>query len=157
MFLGGYTWISLHMIHGRNNAEHYVEILEDLLTQVKADMEATGISNPVFMQDNSPIHNSYRALIWLQEGGWEVADHLACSPDLNPIEYVWHYLKRILHQKFPNLASFPGGPVAVKKRIAEYLAEAWKEIPTSLLDSLSKSMPRRVAAVIQAERWYTKY
>ena len=36
-------------------------------------MEAAGISNPVFMQDNSSIHNSYRALIWLQEAGWEVA------------------------------------------------------------------------------------
>jgi len=42
------------------------------------------------MQDNSPIHNSYRALIWLQEAGWKVADHPACSPDINPIEHVWH-------------------------------------------------------------------
>ena len=108
------------------------------------------------MQDNSPIHNSYRALIWLQEAGWEVAGHPACSPDLNPIEHVWRYLKKILHEKFPNLASFSGGPAAVKKRIAEYLEEAWKEIPTSLLDSLTRSMPRWVAAVIKAEGWYTK-
>ena len=67
------------------------------------------------------------------------------------------YLKSILYQKFPDLNSFPGGAAAVKKRIAECLAEAWKEIPTSLLDSLSRPMPRRVAAVIKAEGWYTKY
>ena len=113
------------IIEGQNNAERYVEILEELLPQVKADsMEVAGISNSVFMQDNSPIHNSYRALIWLQEAGWEVADHPACSPGLNPIEHVWRYLKRILHQKFPNLASFPGAVATVKKRIAECLAEA---------------------------------
>ena len=120
--------------------------------QVKEDMEAAGISNPVFMQDNSSVHDSYRALIWLQEAGWEVADHPAYSPGLNPIEHVWHYLKRILHQKSPNLGSFPSGAAAVKKRVAECLAEAWKEIPTSLLDSLSRYMPRRVAVVIKAER-----
>jgi len=57
------------MIDGRNNVKHHVEILEDLLPQVKADMEAAGVSSPVFMRDNSPIHNSYRALIWLQEAG----------------------------------------------------------------------------------------
>jgi len=53
------------MVERRNNAERYVEILGEYLPQVKADMEAAGVSNPVFMQDNSPIHNSYRALIWL--------------------------------------------------------------------------------------------
>ena len=45
----------------------------------------------------------------------------------------------------------------MKKRLADYLLEAWKDIPSTLLDSLTKSMPRRVAAVIKAEGWYTKY
>jgi len=137
-----------------------VEILEEYLPQVKADMEATGVSNPVFMQDNSPIHNSYRALIWLQEAGWEVADHPACSPYLNPIEHVWRYLKKNLHEKFPNLAFFSGGPAAIKKkRISKLFGRSMERdsIPTSLLDSLTRSMPRRVAAVIKAEGWYTKY
>jgi len=109
------------MVERRNNAERYVEILGE--SQVKADMEAAGVSNPVFMQDNSPIHNSYHALIWLQEAGWEVADHPACSPNLNPIEHVWRYLKKILHEKFPNLASFSGGQQLLKK---EWL-NVWKK------------------------------
>jgi len=93
------------MIDGRNNAERYVKILEDYLLQVKANMKAARVSNPVFMQ----------------EAGWEVADYPACSPD--PIEHVFHYFK-ILHEKLPNLASFSGRPPAIKKRIAEYLEEA---------------------------------
>ena len=133
-----------------------MEILEEFLLQVKADMEAAGLSNSVFMQDNSPIHNSYRALIWLQVAGWEVADHAACSPDLNPIEHVWHYLKKVCTKSSLILLSFPVDQ-RLPKRIVECLAEARKEIPASLLDSLTRSMPRRVAAVIKAEGWYTKY
>ena len=91
-----------------------------------------------------------------KKNGWKVADHPPCSPDLNPIEHVWQYLKAILHQK-SHLSTCLGGPAAVKKRLADYLLEAWKDIPSTLLDSLTKSMPRRVAAVIKAEGWYTKY
>ncbi|RPB29645.1 hypothetical protein L211DRAFT_832355, partial [Terfezia boudieri ATCC MYA-4762] len=68
-----------------NNSERYVEISEVYLPLVKEDMAEAGISTPVFMQDNSPIHNSYYSLGWLQDEGWKVADHPACSPDLNPI------------------------------------------------------------------------
>ena len=112
------------MIEGGNNVERYVEILEGYWPQLKADMGAAGVSNLVFMEDNSPIYNSYRALIWLQEAGWEVADHPACSPDLNPIEYVWRYRKKILHEKFPNVASFLVSQPQLKKRIAECLEKA---------------------------------
>ena len=45
----------------------------------------------------------------------------------------------------------------VKQTLADALEEIWKEIPESLLGSLFTSMPRRVAAVIEAEGWYTKY
>ena len=76
------------MIEGRDNAERYVEIWEAFLPQVKEDMEAVGISDPVFMQDNPHIHNFHRALILLQEAGWEATDYLACSPDLNPIKHL---------------------------------------------------------------------
>ena len=41
------------------------------------------------------------------------------SPDFDPIEHIWRYLKNILHQRFSD-ASAPGGP-AVKMRIDEYL------------------------------------
>ena len=120
-------------------------------------MAAAGINTPIFMQDNSSIHSSCLTSAWLKENGWKVADNPPCSPDLNPIKHVWQYLKAILHQKFPDLSTCPGGPAAVQKRLADYLLEAWKDIPSTLLDSLTKSMPRRVAAVIKAEGWYTKY
>jgi len=52
----------------------------------------------------------------------------------------------------------PGGPDKVREYLAEVLPELWsREIEGGFLESLWKSMPRRVAAVIEAEGWYTKY
>ena len=145
------------LLVGRNNSECYIEILEAYLPLVQEDMAAAGINTPIFMQDNSSIHSSHLTSAWLKENGWKVADNPPCSPDLNPIKHVWQYLKAILHHKFPDLSTCLGGPASVKKRLADYLLEAWKDIPSTLLDSLTKSMPRRVAAIIKVGGWYTKY
>ena len=51
----------------------------------------------------------------------------------------------------------PGGPDIVKEAFADTLLEIWNSIPGSLLESLYTSMPHRIAAVIKAEGWYTKY
>ena len=51
----------------------------------------------------------------------------------------------------------PGSPDIVKEALADTLLEIWNRIPESLLESLHTSMPRRIAAVIKAEGWYTKY
>ena len=37
------------------------------------------------------------------------------------------------------------------------LEKAWHNIPESMLESLVRSIPRRVNAVIKAKGWYTKY
>ena len=51
----------------------------------------------------------------------------------------------------------PGSVDTVKEALADALQEIWKGIPESLLESLYTSLPRRVAAFIKAEGWYTKY
>ena len=116
-----------------------------------------GIYDPVFMQDNLSIHTSKLAQAWFKENGWIVAKHPAYSPDLTPIEHVWAYMKRQLNKKYPYLLNMPGGPDIVKEALADALLEIWNAIPESLLESLCTSIPRRVAAVIKAQGWYTKY
>jgi len=66
---------------------------------------------------------------------------------------VWAYMKRQLYKRYPEFINLRGQLMAV----ADALEEIWKEIPESLLGSLYTSMPRRVAAVIETEGWYTKY
>jgi len=143
---------------GRNTAIKYVEVLSQVLPDVRLELSETlGIEDPIFMHDNSSIHTSKLVRQWLKDNDWVVAKHPACSPDLNPIEHIWTYMKRQLHKRFPHLKNMPGGPAAVKEALADALQEIWKGIPESLLESLYSSMPRRIAAVIKAEGWYTKY
>ena len=80
------------------------------LDDVRMEMNEMGIDCPVFMQDNPSIHTPKLAREWLKENGWVVAKHPGYSPDLNPIEYVWAYMKRQLHKKYPHLLNMPGGP-----------------------------------------------
>ena len=62
-----------------------------------------------------------------------------------------------LQAKYPDIANTPGGPDAVRARLAEVLPEAWEAIPESVFESLWRSMPSWVAAVIAAKGWYTRY
>jgi len=143
---------------GRNTAIKCVEVLSQVLPDVRLELSKTlGIEDPIFMHDNSSIHTSKLVRQWLKDNDWVVAKHPACSPDLNPIEHIWAYMKRQLHKRFPHLMNMSGGPAVVKEALADALQEIWKGIPESLLESLYSSMPRRVAAVIKAEGWYTKY
>lgn len=48
-------------------------------------------------------------------------------------------------------------PKTVKKELAKILPLVWETIPEEFFEKLWKSMSDRVAAVIEAKGWYTKY
>ncbi|KAG9244644.1 hypothetical protein BJ878DRAFT_505250 [Calycina marina] len=43
------------------------------------------------------------------------------------------------------------------KALQDALREAWEALPNSLFEQVADSMPYRVAAVIKAKGWHTKY
>ena len=80
------------------------------------------------------------------------------SLDINPIEHCWKRLKEKLHQRFPKIKYTKDGPIRVKQALAEALEEFWYEdIEEEFLEKLWDSMTRRVAALLNAWGWYTKY
>ena len=85
-----------------------------------------------------------------------MVEHPPYSPDLNPIEHVWVELKKRLHQQYPRIANTAGGKEAVKKRLVQVLPLVSETIPEESFEKLWKSIPDRVAAVLEARRGYTK-
>ncbi|KIJ09617.1 hypothetical protein PAXINDRAFT_87233 [Paxillus involutus ATCC 200175] len=73
----------------------------------------------------------------------------AQSPDLNPIEHAWGYLKRRLaeHEHPPN----------GMEQLWERIEVEWNKIPAAMCQGLIESMPRRVKAVLKAKGGSTKY
>jgi transposase len=79
------------------------------------------------------------------------------SPDLNPIEHLWAYLKHELNRRYPDTKDIRGGPDTVKRVLVQRLLEVWWDIGEGVLNRLIDSMPRRVQAVLDAKGWYTEY
>ena len=73
----------------------------------------------------------------------------AQSPDINPIEHLWGHLKRKLAEQ----EVAPRGILELWERVEE----EWNKIDAGVCQNLIESMPRRVAAVKQANGGYTKY
>jgi len=69
------------------------------------------------------------------------------SPDLNAIGNIWHILndKAQLHQP------------ADKHAFVHAIKEKWANLPTSLLEHLVDSLPRRLAAIKAAKGGSTRY
>ena len=70
------------------------------------------------------------------------------SPDLNPIENLWRYIKVRLRGK-PKSKS--------KDALLENINNIWDNIPQSMFDTFIDSMPHRVKAVLEAKGGHTKY
>ncbi|GFV06028.1 transposable element Tc1 transposase [Trichonephila clavipes] len=87
-------------------------------------------------QDNALPHTSRVAMNCLTV--FQTLPWPAISPDLSPIEHVWGMIRRRLQLPW-NVDD-----------LTRQLGQIWQEIPRETIKVLYHSMPRRVAACIQA-------
>ena len=96
-----------------------------------------------FLEDGAPAHIKDYNIAEVLDNGFERIRLPPCSPDLNPIEMVWNYIK-----------------VRVKSRIGwnyqdgairAIVVDEWENLSVDYINSLILSMPDRLAAVIAAE------
>ena len=138
----------LSEVEGWMDAEQYVTILEGELLQ---SMEDSGIpaDEVIFQQDNDTKHTSKRAKIWFEERDIKLLDWPAQSPDLNPIEHTWGYLKKCL-------SGYKRASTGVYQLWDRVVVE-WGNISVEECQKWIESMPRRIQAVIKAKGGHTKY
>ena len=102
----------------------------------------------ILMEDNTPVHNACASKAFLAKNSIRKLEWPAQSPDLNPIKNIWFILKSNIQQIYQ--------PQKVPE-MHEALQQAWADFPTSTLDHLVESMPKRVSAVIKAEGGATQW
>jgi transposase len=135
-------------IDGKMDGELYTKILQDEL-QESLTYYGKNPSSVIFQQDNDPKHKSKKATIWFKDHGFKVLPWPAQSPDLNPIEHLWDHLKR-------KLGEYERAPAGILE-LWERVQVEWDKIEPEVCQNLIESMPRRVAAVVKAKGWHTKY
>ena len=88
-------------VHGKANAEYYQKVLKFCMLPSSKHLYPSG--RYIFMQDNAPIHTARINQDFLEANGVDVLPWPGQSPDLNPIENLWRYMKvRLQGKRFSN-------------------------------------------------------
>ena len=152
MFWGCFTQSGtgpLVAIEGSMDSLKYIEVLEEHLIPAYESIRDDSESSMVFMQDNAPCHKSNIVKRFLAEKNIETLDWPPQSPDLNPIENLWAYIKW-------KRASLFGIPKS-KNEIIEQIMSVWENLDPSFVRVYADSVSRRLSACIEANGKNTKY
>ncbi|KAJ3519633.1 hypothetical protein NMY22_g13113 [Coprinellus aureogranulatus] len=133
---------------GMDSKRYREQVLEGVLLEYWKEMGA-GKGDVQFQQDNAPSHQSKATKKWFATHGIKLFPHPASSPDVSPIEPVWHELKTDIRQ-------LPSPPSTIPQLKAAVLA-AWERLDVGRITKYTKTMPERVAAVKAAKGGHTQY
>lgn len=140
-----------HKVDGIMTADSYKQILiHHLIPMIKAKTQ--GETEPIgwaFQQDNARVHTAERVECYLNtkqfemKDSWKVLPWPAQSPDLNPIENLWAYLK--CQQRL-----WYGKP-RTEDELFDRLRNEWNRLEPDFLQKFVDTMPERIAAVIDSK------
>uniref|UniRef100_A0A8C9REE1 Tc1-like transposase DDE domain-containing protein n=1 Tax=Scleropages formosus TaxID=113540 RepID=A0A8C9REE1_SCLFO len=122
--LSAYGTGSLHISKGTTNGERYIQVSEQ---HMRPSRQRLFQGRPcIFQQDNAKPHTASITTAWLRNRRVRVLNWPACSPDLSPIEDIWHIMKRKMRQR--------------RQRTVEHLESCirheWDSIPLSKLQQV---------------------
>jgi len=131
-----YGKISLKIFKDNMDAKIYTQILEEKLPEVKNLFRS--VSAWSWQQDNDPKHTSHTAIDWFNEKRIRLVSWPSYSPDLNPMENVWGFIKKEIAKKRPRSLT----------ELEQNLQELWSRLTDEYLEALVASMPKRLKLII---------
>jgi transposase len=103
-----------------------------------------------FMHDNAPVHTKKSNVKALEDAGVNVLTWPARSPDLNPIENVWAWLKEKLYTEYP--------PCESAEELETTVHTIWNtHLTPELCEKFCGNYSKRLRAVLESKGESTKY
>lgn len=133
---------------GSINAKEYQRILDiGLLPSIEKLCTENERQYVIFQQDNAPAHTAKTTKAWLKKKGVPVMFWPGQSPDLNPIENIWAYIK----------AKLAGKNFNTPDQLWKAVEKEWKTINAEHCQRLSYSLPKRLKLLKLAKWKYIPY
>lgn len=101
----------------------------------------------ILQQDNARPHTARITQQYLRQQNVNVLPWPSLSPDLNPMEHVWDYLKRRVRTH--NLRN--------RRDLEQAVRQEWANLPLRFIRRLVASMRRRCTALVNANGGHTRY
>ncbi|KAK3553721.1 hypothetical protein QTP70_007583 [Hemibagrus guttatus] len=135
----------LAVINGTMNSAVYQKILKQNVRPSVCDLKLK--RTWVLQQDNDPKHTSKSTSEWLKKNKMKTLECPSQSPDLNPIEMLWHDLKKVVHARKPSNVA----------ELLQFCKDEWAKIPPQRCNRLTASYGKRLIAVVAAKGGPTSY
>ena len=130
---------------GIMNKELYITILKQTLLPFVSSVNPDGHR---MMADNDPKHTSRAATAFLEENGIHWWCTPAESPDLNPIENVWHALKEYIRREVKP---------KTKDQLVQGIQNFWKTFDEKKCSKYIRHLRKVIPKVISLEGAATGY
>lgn len=130
-------------IEGGLDSKLYCDILgSDYIETLK--YYGMNLKDVILQRDNDPKHTSQYTLEWMKKNNVKALEWPSYSPDLNPIENLWFYLKyKLAEYEIPPKNS---------EELWQRAVDIWyHKVTAEICVKHIESMPKRIKAVIKAK------
>ena len=144
-----YNGVGRLRILGQNekmNAQWYIRVLQEEVLPSLLQLYPGRM--PFFQDDGAPCHRATTVVRRRTELRIKHLPWVGQSPDVNPIENLWSFLKHRVRKRHPK----------TRTELIQVVSEVWNnEISLSLVRKLCFSVPRRLRQVVVKRGFQTKY
>jgi transposase len=133
--IGDLCWVE-----GTMDAAYYVQLLQEYVI-IGRDWYRMDPAKFIFQQDNASIHTASIVKNYLRRTKIKVIDWPPNSPDINPIERVWAFIKQ-------RLDHYPSPPNSLQE-LFDRVEDIWTSVSKDYLANLYAELPSKMKMLVK--------